>query len=195
MKIAAAFLMVISAAALAEEAKKAPSSEEQAMMDKYMKAATPGPEHQRLAKMAGKWKMEVTAWMKPDSPPQKSEGTAEYRPVLGGRFLEQEVHGTMGDQPFEGRGLEGFDNVTKLYVGTWVDNMSTAPMVMKGKCAADGKKCTMKGKVADAIAGKEVPVTTVMIVKDDNNFTWQMMGPGPDGKPFKTLEIVYTRSP
>jgi len=51
MKIAAAFLLCATAA-LAEEAKK-PSPEEQAMMEKYVKAATPGPEHQQLAKMAG----------------------------------------------------------------------------------------------------------------------------------------------
>src|SRR5881398_962772 len=67
MKIAAA-LVLISFAALAEEAKteaKKMSPEEQAMMDKYMKAATPGPEHQQMAKMVGKWNLKVTAWMAP----------------------------------------------------------------------------------------------------------------------------------
>ena len=32
-----------------------------------------------------------------------------------------------------------------------------------------------------------------MTVKDDNNFTWEMHSPGPDGKPFKSLQIDYTR--
>ena len=86
MKIAAAFVL-ISFAALAEEAKseaKKMSPEEQAMMDKYMKAAAPGPEHQQMAKMAGKWKLSVTSWMAPDAPPMKSEATSEYRTILGG---------------------------------------------------------------------------------------------------------------
>src|SRR5438876_10896816 len=132
MKIAAAFVL-ISFAALAEEAKseaKKMSPEEQAMMDKYMKAAAPGPEHQQMAKMAGKWKLSVTSWMAPDAPPMKSEATSEYRTILGGRYLEEEVHGTMGDQPFEGRGLNGYDNVTKERFGTWVDSMTTGPMVL-----------------------------------------------------------------
>src|SRR4051812_30496881 len=38
---------------------------EQAIMEKYMKAGTPGPEHQKLAKLAGRWKMQTSAWMAP----------------------------------------------------------------------------------------------------------------------------------
>ncbi len=87
----------------------------------------------------------------------------------------------------------GYDNVTKERFGTWVDSMSTGAMVMKGKCAAGAKKCTLKGKVSDAVAGKEVPVSETVTMKDDNNFTFEMQGLGPDGKMFKTLEIVYTR--
>src|SRR5229473_2520705 len=115
MKIAVAFLVLASASAFADEAKPAAkehSAAEKEMMEKYTKAATPGPEHQQMAKMAGKWKLSVTTWMMPGAPPMKSEATSEYRAILGGRFLEEEVHGTMGDQPFEGRGLSGYDNVT-----------------------------------------------------------------------------------
>jgi hypothetical protein len=194
MKIAAAVLFA-SLAALADEQPKM-SPDEQKMMEKYMKAATPGPEHQAMAKMAGKWKLQVTSWMKPGAPPMKSEGTAEFRTILGGRYLEQEVHGDMGGQPFEGRGIEGFDNVTKVRFASWVDNMATsAPMVTRGKCAAGAKTCTLKGKAVDPIAGKEMPVTEKVTMTDDDHFTFEMSGPGPDGKPYKTLEIVYTRQP
>jgi len=197
MKIAAA-LVVISFAALAEEAKteaKKMSPEEQAMMDKYMKAATPGPEHQQMAKMVGKWNLKVTAWMAPGAPPQTSNGTAEFRSILGGRYIEQEAKGDMAGQPFEGKGLEGYDNVTHEHWGTWVDTMTTGVMSMKGKCKADAKKCTESGKMSDAVAGKAVPVSTTMTMKDDNTMVFEMTGPGPDGKPFKTMEIVYTRAP
>ncbi len=193
MKLVAALVMVASAAALAEEPKK-PSAEEQAMMEKYVKAGTPGPEHQQMAKLAGKWKMQVTSWMQPGAPPMKSEGTAEYRTILGGRYLEGEAHGDMGGQPFEGRALEGYDNVTGERFGTWIDSMSTTAMLLKGKCRAAAKKCTMSGKVSDPMAGKPVTVTTITTVKDDDHFVMEMLAPGPGGKPFKTMEIVYTRA-
>lgn len=191
MKVVGALIVVVAASAFAEEAKKPPSAEEQAMMEKYAKAAEPGPEHKQLAKMAGKWKLKVTSWMAPGAPSTTSDATAEYRPILGGRFLEQEVHGDMGGQPFEGRGLEGYDNIAKEYFGTWVDSMTTGPMVLKGKCT--GKKCSFKGKVSDAMAGKPVAVSTAMTAKDDDNMVWEMIAPGADGKPFKVMEIVYTR--
>lgn len=169
------------------------SAAEQKMMEKYMKAATPGPEHQRLAKMAGKWKLQVTSWMAPGAPPMKSEGTAEFTSVLGGRYLQQEVKGDMGGQPFEGRGIEGYDNVTKENFGTWTDSMSTGLMVVRGKCPATAKKCTYKGSVPDAVAGKAVPVTEIITYTDDDHFSFEMHGPGPGGKNFKMLEIAYSR--
>jgi hypothetical protein len=193
MKIASALFLIAATAALADEPKREMSAEEKSMMEKFTKAATPGPEHAQMAKMAGKWKIQVTSWMKPGAPPMKSEGTSEFKPTMGGRYLEEEVHGDMAGQPFEGRGLQGFDNVTREQWGTWVDNMGTGTMLMKGKCAAGSKKCSMKGKMPDAIAGKEVPFTSTMMMKDDNTFVVEMTGPGPDGKQFKNLELVYTR--
>lgn len=198
-RIAAAALLLAAPirSAGAEEAKATTppkmSAAEQKMMEKYMKAATPGPEHQRLAKMAGKWKLQVTSWMAPGAPPMKSEGTAEFTSVLGGRFLQQEVKGDMGGQPFEGRGIEGYDNVTKENFGTWTDSMSTGLMVVRGKCPATAKKCTYKGSVPDAVAGKAVPVTEIITYTDDDHFSFEMHGPGPGGKNFKMLEIAYTR--
>jgi len=169
------------------------SAAEQEMMEKYMKAATPGPEHQKLAKLAGKWGLRVSAWMAPGAPPEKSDGTAEFTSVLGGRYLQQEVKGSMSGQPFEGRGMEGYDNVTKERFSTWTDSMSTGLIVMRGKCAAEAKKCTYKGTMPDAVAGKTVPVTQSVTYTDDDHFTFEMHGPGPDGKSFKMIEIAYTR--
>jgi hypothetical protein len=169
------------------------SPAEQAAMEKYMKAATPGPEHQKLAKLAGNWKLQITSWFAPGAPPQKSEGTAEFKTVLGGRYLQQEVKSDMGGQPFEGRGLEGFDNVLNEHFATWTDSMSTGLMVMRGKCATDARKCSMKGKMSEPMAGKEVAFSETTTFTDDDHFTFELHGPGPGGKQFKMLEIQYTR--
>jgi Protein of unknown function (DUF1579) len=194
--LATALSLAVASAATAQEQKSGghkPSAAEQAMMEKYVKAATPGPEHQRLGKLAGKWKLQVTSWMAPGAPPQKSDATAEFKTIFGGRYLQQEVKGNMMDQPFEGMGIEGFDNVTQERFGTWVDSMSTDVLVSRGKCATDAKKCTLKGKVSDAAAGKEVTMTETITVTDDDHFSFELHGPGPGGKTFKMLEIAYTR--
>jgi hypothetical protein len=164
------------------------------MMEKYIKAGTPGPEHQRMAKLAGNWTLQVTEWMAPGGAPQKSDATAEFKPLFGGRYLQEEVHGSMGDQAFEGLGIQGFDNVTGEHVATWIDSMSTGMMLMRGRCAAGSKTCTMKGTTSDPVTSKEMPVTSTVTHMSDDNFKFEMFASGPAGKPFKTLEIVYTRA-
>jgi Protein of unknown function (DUF1579) len=71
--------------------------------------------------------------------------------------------------------------------------MSTGAMVLRGKCGTDARKCTLKGRVSDALAGKEVPVTETLTMTNDDHFSFEMRGPGPGGKTFKMLEIAYTR--
>jgi hypothetical protein len=72
--------------------------------------------------------------------------------------------------------------------------MSTAVMLMRGRCAADSKTCTMKGTTSDPIAGNEVQVSMTTTRMSDDNFKFELFGTGPGGKTFKTLEIVYTRA-
>ena len=120
-------------------------------------------------------------------------GTVADQLQSGGRYLQQEVKGSMGDQPFEGRGIEGYDNITKENFGTWIDSMSTSLMLIRGKCPVDAKKCTYKGTMSDAMAGKAVQITEVLTYTDNDHFTFEMHGPGPGGKAFKMLEIDYTR--
>lgn len=193
LKLAAAALCLLAGAAQAAEVKQM-SAEEKAMMEKYMKAATPGPAHRRMAKMAGRWKAKVTSWMSPGAPPTVSQGSVEYRPLLGGRYLEQKFKGDMAGQPFEGMGLEGYDNVTGERWGTWVDSMSTGTMLMKGKCSPEATTCTMSGEASDAVQGKAVTFTATTTVKDDDNFSFELSGPAPDGTVYKMMEMQYTRA-
>src|SRR5436190_20853791 len=116
--LAAALLLTVASAApvRAQDAgtpagQKQPSAEEQAAMEKYMKAAALGPEHQKLAKLAGKWKAQVTAWMAPGAPPEKSDGSVEFKPILGDRYPTEEFTGSMGGHPVHGMGIMGYENV------------------------------------------------------------------------------------
>jgi hypothetical protein len=122
--LAVAMVALAAGASLAQEGA-APSAEQQAMMEAYQRAATPGPQHASLAKMAGDFTLTVKSYMEPGAEPEVSAATATRRVILGGRFLEEVVKGTMMGQPFEGQGISGYDNVTGSWWGTWVDTMST----------------------------------------------------------------------
>lgn len=184
-------LVVCAAMAVAEEPKM--SAEEKAAMELMAKAATPGDAHKLLNDIAGTWNTKVTSWMNPGAPPSVSEGTSENKWILGGRYLEQRFKGNFMGTPFEGLGYTGYDNVTKKYWGTWMDNFSTGVMTSTGSTPDNGKTWSFTGTSSDPMTGKETEVQEKIIVTDHDHHTFEMWGAGPDGKPMKMMEITYTR--
>jgi hypothetical protein len=59
-------VLAFSGAALAQEGMPdMPDSVQQQKMEEFMKANQPGPEHGRLAKLAGNWEMTFSYWTEP----------------------------------------------------------------------------------------------------------------------------------
>jgi len=175
-------------AASQKSTKKAPVMDEKAMMDAWMKAATPGPAHKQLAEMEGTWDAKVSTWMKPGDPAQISNGVSDNKLVLGGRYLQQTYTGNFMGQPFNGLGYTGYDNVSKKYVSTWMDDMGTGIMMSSGASVMK-----MSGSVNDPMTGKTAMVSSKLSIADADHHTMEMWGPAPDGKMYRTMEISYSR--
>ena len=177
-----------------QEAKpKAPTAEQQAMMQAWQKAATPGPNHQLLALLAGRWTFATKLWMEPGAPPESSTGTAVYTPLMDGRFIQGEYTGTFGGMPFRGLGLTGYDNVAQHFTATWADNMGTSIMLMTGSYDPATRTFTYKGDMDDMMKpGKKVKVRQVVKVLNDDSHTMEWYETR-GGKEIKTMEIAYTR--
>jgi hypothetical protein len=174
----------------AKKAKPAPM-DEKAAMEAMQKAATPGDAHKKLEAMVGTFDAKVKMWMDPSKPPEESTGTAENTWVLGNRFVEEKYQGTFMGQPFSGIGYTGYDNVTKKYVGTWMDTASTGMMTSKGTMEGNVMKST--AMMSDPTTGKMTTSTVKTVVADNDHHTMEMWGPGPGGKNYKMMEITYTR--
>jgi hypothetical protein len=183
------------AAAADDKSKAAPAAgaDEKAMMEAMAKASTPGEPHKQLAAMAGTWDAKVKMWMKPGDPPSESSGTATRTSILGGRYLEEKFDGTFMGQPFSGEGVTGYDNVTKKYMGTWADTMSTGIMTTTGSMDKGGKSMTMKGTMVDPMTMKSSAFREKITMTDTDHQTFEMWGAGPDGKTYKMMEITYSR--
>ena len=193
--IAIAGIGMFAGAALAQTGKEAPpmTAEQKAEMEAYMKAGTPGPQHQALAAMAGEYTLKIKSWHEAGAPPTEEGGTARRSMTLDGRVLLEEIASTMMGTPFTGRGMMGFDNVTGKYWSTWNDSMSTGIMLNEGTCDATGKSCTFTGSWNDPI--KKGPVKARMTTKWTSPMVeiFEMYGPGKDGREMKMMEITYTK--
>jgi hypothetical protein len=186
----AALLLGLPARAQQEAPAAQMSPEEKAAMEAWIRAATPGEQHAWLASLAGTWSFQGTFWSAPGTEPSKSQGTAERTALLGGRVVRETVISTFMGQPFEGMGLTGYDNVAGKYWSTWTDNMSTSLMTSTGTCTKG--TCTFESQNTDPMTGKTA--TARMVSKHETaREVHTMYGPGPDGKEFKMMELVYTR--
>jgi hypothetical protein len=176
-----------------EEAKKQQASDEKAMMEAWMKAATPGDAHKLLEPFVGTFDTTVKSWMAPGAPPMESSGVSKNEWVLGGRYVIQHFDGSFMGMPFNGIGFTGYDNVKKKYVGSWMDNMSTAVMTSTGSAEENGKSFVFTASMDDPMTGKAMDVKEKITVVDADHITMEMWAPGPDGKMFKNMEIMYVR--
>jgi hypothetical protein len=181
--------------AVAQTSKEPPqmTPEQQAEMEAYMKAGTPGPPHQLMAASVGTYDLKIKSWYEPGGPAVEESGTAKRSMLLGGRVMAEEMDTTMMGMPFSGYGLMGFDNVSGKYWHTWNDSMSTGVMVSEGTCDADGNACSFTGSWNDAI--KKASVTARMTSRRTGRGTevLEMFAPGRDGKEMKMMEITYTK--
>ena len=162
-------------------------------MKNWQMCMTPGDMQKMMASWDGTWNSEVTMWQKPDAPPQKSMGTTVNKMVLGGRYQESVNTSTMMGMPFEGHGTLGYNNANNMFESSWIDNMGTGVMHMKGPWDAATKSVTLRGKETDPETMTEKDFKETFKVVDNNTQMMEMYGPGMDGKEIKMMEIKFTR--
>ena len=174
----------------------------QKMMQQMMELSKLNENHKLLASLNGTWNYTVKMWMDGDTSkkPEESKGTATRKSIMDGRFVTMEVSGKM-DMPgpegkkntmtFRGHALEGYDNVKKKFVGTWIDNMGTGVMMSEGDYDPATKTFTYASEY-EAIPGMKTKIREVVKIvdKDHHTFEWYE---DRGGKEVKTMEISYTR--
>lgn len=201
MKLRLLFALIIAAAFVGCSTTNSGSwnsSDSKAAMKDPMKiwqeAATPGKSHTNLKPLVGKWKTKVTWWMDPDSAPEVTSGKATRTWVLGSRFVEENYTGKSMGQPFSGRGLYGYDNVGKRYVSTWTDTMTTGIMKSTGSYNMSANTLSWNGQYQDPITGQLRNTRSTTRIIDNNKHIFEMYDTDPEGREYRALEIIYTRT-
>jgi hypothetical protein len=164
-------------------------------MQKMMEAGTLGEMHKKLTADVGTWKCKTTMWMTPDSDPVTSEGISTVTPIMEGRFIQVDMKGEMpGMGPYEGRGVYGYDNVSKKFVSTWMDNCTTGIMTGSGEISEDGKTITWTYEGNCPIQGGPITMRDIETATGPNTKTIESFGPDrKTGKEYQVMRIEMTR--
>ena len=180
-----------------------PSADEmKKMMEQMMELGKPGENHKLLAELAGSWTYTMKMMMDPTTgKPSESKGTATRKAIFDGRYFTFEVSGKfqmpgkdgkMMDMNFKGMATEGYDNATKKFFSSWIDNMSTMMMNAEGTYDAATKTFTYMAH-CEMPPGTKVKMREVIKVVDKDHHTFEMWEDRGQGET-KSMEIAYTRA-
>lgn len=130
--VGAALVPVVHGQEAAEPAK--PAEREKTPAEIMMEQSRPGPEHRRLAELAGAWTVEKRSMGRP----QAAEGTATVTSLLGNRFFDVDVRLGADAAAQQLRFTLGFDRRHGEHTITLIDTAGTYAVTARGN-AQDGR--------------------------------------------------------
>ena len=157
-----------------------------AQIARMMELARPGPEHERLAALAGDWEVALGA--------QGSSftATAENRLIMGGRFLASTVKGTAMGMPMEMLTILGFDRGPGVYTAVAFDTFGTFYVTGAGPWTAADSTAILGGSYDDPVTGHGHDYEFVWTVNSPDRYTWRIVFL-EEGKRQTVMEGVYRR--
>ena len=153
----------------------------------------PGASHQLLDVFAGAWDVKITFWSDPKAAPQDSQGSSQLTWILGNRFLKEDFTGDVLGESYQGLGLMGYDAASRRFTTVWLDSLNTAIAMQKGSYLPDTNTFELTGEVYDPLLGRTKTTQTQIHITSKDAYTVTMIDTAPNGREFKSLEIVYTR--
>ncbi|MBF4517034.1 DUF1579 domain-containing protein [Flavobacterium sp. ANB] len=163
-----------------------------AQMKAWAAYATPGNPHKMMADEIGTWNCDMTFWSEANAKPQKATSTANIKMILGGRYQEANYQGQMMGQPFEGKSTLAYNNASKEYTTTFIDNMGTGMLVAVGKYDEKTKSTEFKGDMVNPLNGKKTPYREIYTIVDPKTRKMEMFDV-KNGEEFKSMEIIMKK--
>ena len=151
----------------------------------------PTPEHKMLSREVGTWEGEMKMYAAgPDADPITM-------PVLEKNVMQDTGLWLISDfesGPFKGHGVFGYDPAKKKFVGSWIDNHTTALSVMEGTHDEKTGEMTYTSQMLNPATGKVEPTKSVgkFIDNDTREFIMYMKSSTGDGWT-KWMSISYKR--
>ena len=186
----------------AQSAGKPNKADMEKMMQQMMEMSKLNENHKLLSSLDGNWDYTGKMWMDDNTSgaPQEFTGAATRKTIMDGRYVSMEVggdmqmpgpDGKMQTVPFKGMAMEGYDNVKKKFVSSWIDNMGTGIEFSEGKYDPATKTFTYSMEM-EPMPGMKTKVREVVKIVDDTHMMLEWYET-QKGKEKKTMEISYTK--
>lgn len=98
-------------------------------MSSSTRLALPGPMHERLKPLIGRWRVTMRVWPAPGAEPVTSSNfTATRQWILGGRYLQEDLSGTLGGNPSNRTMFLSYNNLERRFELVSMDSFEPGQM-------------------------------------------------------------------
>ncbi len=164
-----------------------------AMMAKAEKFTKPGENHAFLNKFLGQWNTALQITM-PGMETSPEKGTAEFKWLMDGRWMEMHSDGSMMGMPMRMFSLMGYDNNKMSYVVTSVSTFDTAMTRAEGDVDPATGSLILYGTLDEYLTGEhDKMVKVAWRFHSDDKMVMEVHDFPIGEENNKVFEIVYTR--
>ena len=163
-------------------------------------ATKPGANHELLGELAGKWNYVLKILRGHDKPPIETKGVVVRQPIMAGRYYLADFNvemlpgasGELERANFQGKEIEGYDNIKQKFFSIWIDNASTSVTVFEGTYDPRSRTFSYTTET-EPQHGKKMKVREQIRLVDADHYTLEWFEEH-GGREIKTIEIAYTRA-
>lgn len=173
-------------------------------------SSAPNPEHEhaghaRLDRLVGEWTVEKSTFVAGgtrENPLRGRDMVSRWRWIskTGNNYLQEEVEGILGDQPYYRLGLLGYSPLDDRYEWTTVDSVTPMTMTYRGaKGSAAAPDISMSGEFTDPGVlgeqniGEPTPMRTVIRLESPDRVVMELYFTPPNAPEMLADRIVLTR--
>jgi len=163
--------------------------------EEMTKYTAPGPHHRELEAFAGAWTTRTRVRENPDAQPLEFPGSAEYRMILGGRFLQLESRLLVNGVENHGLGLYGYDGFKERYSFYFIHDGETQALVGLGDRDSTSGAITFAVAMDMPVTGERAkPIRAVLRRLTADRHVFEMFQKYVDDREWMVLEITYDRA-
>ena len=158
----------------------------------FMSLLKPQPEHEKLAPLVGEWETTMRVLGMPGVPPSK--GTATFSWLIDGRWMQEEVEGSMMGMPTRGFHVFGYDPFKQSFTGSFFSTSSQQMLTYEGDFTQDGKTLIAYGPMDEPVTGEhDKMVKYVWRMKSDDHMVFEIHDLPIGEEKTKVVELEYRR--
>ncbi|RCH55739.1 hypothetical protein DJ568_07595 [Mucilaginibacter hurinus] len=153
----------------------------------------PNDIHEFLAQYSGEWTGEMSTWLYPQSSAQRLPLAVVDKMILGNRFMQMTINGTITGTPFECLITLGYSTTNQRFTTTNLDNLGTGTVTLTGYWVSPRKTIELFGDMPTPENTDVVHLRQLINFVDNDTYVIEYFDKRAGQQEFKNREFRFKR--